>query len=196
MKRADLKIFYDLGCATCQRNFVALTDCGTRYRTRGLRLAQTEKDVSCPAIYRLKDEAASSRETRSGWTTNFQISEEIDRNLGGGLLSQATDWRSALVELEGKEMPETILQTAETITVPEYIDISDLPDKLNNCEDIVAVDLRNQLEERDEQIDASSKGLESMVGQKGSLERTEATKEQLEREDDKVLISKWLKARN
>lgn len=87
-------------------------------------------------------------------------------------------------------MPETILQTAETITVPEYIDISDLPDKLNNCEDIVAVDLRNQLEESDEQIDASSKGLESMVGQKGSLERTEATKEQLEREDDKVLISR------
>ncbi|XP_043582929.1 myosin-7-like [Bombus pyrosoma] len=68
--------------------------------------------------------------------------------------------------------------------MPEYIDISDLLDKLNNCEDIVA-DLRKQLEERDEQIDTLNKGLESMVSQKGSLEQTEATKEQLRREDDK-----------
>lgn len=87
------------------------------------------------------------------------------------LISQATDWRSALVDLEGKEMPETISQTAETIAVPEYIDISDLLDKLNNCEDIV-VDLRKQLEERDEQIDALNKGLESMVSQKGSKDRS------------------------
>lgn len=57
-------------------------------------------------------------------------------------------------------------------------------------------DLRKQLEERDEQIDALNKGLESMVSQKGSLEQTEATKEQLKREDDKVLISRWLKTRN
>jgi FtsZ-binding cell division protein ZapB len=202
MKRADLKIFYDLGCATCQRNFVALADCGTRYRTRGLRLAHTEKDVNCPAIYRLKDkvrdlvkresaEQRISKVVEKSIVTSVDLSKSRDdlRLENEPLLSQATDWRSALAELEGKEMPETISQAAETIAVPEYIDISDLLDKLNNCEDIVA-DLRKQLEERVEQIDALNKGLESMVSQKGSLERIEATKEQLKREDDEVLISR------
>lgn len=177
-------------------------DCGTRYRTRGSRLAQNEKDVSCPAIYRSKDEVRDlvkreSAEQRISKVVEKSIVTSVDLSKSRDdlclqnerLLSQATDWRSALVELEGKEMPETISQTAETIAVPEYIDISDLLDKLNNCEDMVA-DLRKQLEERDEQIDALNKGLVSMVSQKGSLEQTEATKEQLKREDDEVLISR------
>lgn len=164
-----------------------------------LKLAQTEEDISCPAIYRLR---AKLRDLMKGEAAEQQISKVVEKSIetlvdlskncddlrleNERLLAQVTDLRSALVDLEGKKTPETILQTAETTTVPEYIDISDLLYKLNNCEDIVA-DLRKQLEERDEQIDALNKELESMISQKGLEEQIEAMKEELRRKDDKVL---------
>lgn len=164
-----------------------------------LKLAQTEEDISCPAIYRLR---AKLRDLMKGEAAEQQISKVVEKSIetlvdlskscddlrleNERLLAQVTDLRSALVDLEGKETPETILQTAETTTVPEYIDISDLLHKLNNCEDIVA-DLRKQLEQRDEQIDALNKELESIISQKGLEEQIEAMKEELRRKDDKVL---------
>lgn len=164
-----------------------------------LKLAQTEEDISCPAIYRLR---AKLRDLMKGEAAEQQIFKVVEKSIetlvdpskscddlrleNERLLAQVTDLRSALVDLEGKKTPETILQTAETTTVPEYIDISDLLHKLNNCEDIV-VDLRKQLEQRDEQIDALNKELESMISQKGLEEQIEAMKEELRRKDDKVL---------
>jgi hypothetical protein len=105
----------------------------------------------------VKDEAAGqriSKVAKKSIATSVDLSNSRDYLPleNERLLARTTDLRGALVELEGKETPETILQTAETITVPQRIDISD---KLNNCEDTVA-DLDR------EQIDASHKGLESM----------------------------------
>lgn len=197
MKHTSLKIFYGLGCKVSKKY-----SCPDRLRDMvsdlRLKLAQTEEDISCPAIYRLR---AKLRDLMKGEAVEQQISKVVEKSIetladlskscddlrleNERLLAQVTDLRSALVDLKGKEMPETILQTAETTTVPEYIDISDLLYKLNNCEDAVA-DLRKQLEQRDEQIDALNKELESMISQKGLEEQIEAMKEELRRKDDKV----------
>ena len=167
-----------------------------------MKLAQVEEDISCPAIYRLR---AKLRELMKGQVAEEQVSKVVEKSIetlvdlskscddlrleNERLLDELANLRRVLADHERKEVPESILRTAETVTVPEYVDISDLLDKLNNCEDTVT-DLRKQLEEKDKLIDALNKELESIVSQKD----LEAMKEDLRRKEDKV--SKWFKASN
>ena len=159
-----------------------------------LRLAQAKEDISCPAIYRLR---AKLRELMKDQMAEEQVSKVVEKSIetlvdlskscddlrleNERLLDELANLRRVLADYEGKEVPESVLRTVETVTVPEYVDISDLLDKLNNCEDTVA-DLRKQLEEKDKLIDALNKELESIVSQKD----LEAMKEDLRRKEDKV----------
>lgn len=105
-----------------------------------LKLAQTEEDVSCPAIYRLR---AKLRDLMKGQT-----------NLGENdhLLAEIDELRRGLGGREKREVVET--RAMDTATVPEYADVSDLLKKLNDCEDVVG-DLERKLEEKDDKVSKS-----------------------------------------
>lgn len=157
-----------------------------------LKLAQTEEDVSCPAIYRLR---AKLRELmKGGQTADQQVSKVVERSIetladlskgcddlrleNERLLAEIAELRRALAEQKSTK-------TVETTTVPEYVDVEELLQKLKDCEQAVA-DLKQQLDEKDKLIDSLNKELETMVNQQDLLDQIEALKAELQRKDDKV----------
>lgn len=165
-----------------------------------LKLAQAEEDVSCPAIYRLR---AKLRELmKEGQTADQQVSKVVERSIetlvelsescgdlrleNERLLSEVAELRDALAKMKEHELEfDPMMRTIDTTTVPEYVDIDELLEKLKNCEDTVA-DLRKQLDEKDTLIDSLNKELETMVSQMGLQEQIEAMAEELKRKDEKV----------
>lgn len=171
-----------------------------------LRLVEVEEDVSCPAIYRLR---AKLRDLMKGGQMPEQpVAKVVERSIetlgdlskscddlraeNDRLLAELEELRRALASLEEKELPAPEIQyraipqkTAETTTVPEYIDVSELTQKLKDCEEAVA-DLRRQLDEKNGIIDSLNKDLETMVSQKDLLDEIAAMKAELQRREDKV----------
>lgn len=99
-----------------------------------------------------------------------------------------TDLKRALAQCEQKmkdiEEPREV-KVVETVTVPEYIDIEDLMNKLNNCEQTVA-NLTKELEEKNNKIDALKKELEQMAILKSLEEQIAIMKQDLKKKDEKV----------
>lgn len=173
-----------------------------------LKLAQTEEDVSCPAIYRLR---AKLRELmRGGQTADQQVTKVVERSIetlvdlskscedlrleNERLSAELAELRGALADLEKKQLAEEYraadlreesLKTVETATVPEYIDVSELLQKLQDCE-LVVSDLKDRLGEKDNVIDALRKELDAMIAEQDLLDQIAAMKEELARKDDKV----------
>lgn len=173
-----------------------------------LKLAQTEEDVSCPAIYRLR---AKLRELmRGGQTADQQVTKVVERSIetlvdlskscedlrleNERLSAELAELRRALADLEKKQLAEEYraaglreesLKTVETTTVPEYIDVSELLQKLQDCE-LVVSDLKHRLGEKDNVIDALRKELDAMIAEQDLLDQIAAMKEELARKDDKV----------
>lgn len=104
------------------------------------------------------------------------------------LKTEVADLKRALALCEQKmkdiEEPREV-KVVETVTVPEYIDIEDLLNKLNNCEQTVA-NLTKELEEKNNQIDTLNKELEQMVILKSLEEQIAIMKQDLKKKDEKV----------
>lgn len=104
------------------------------------------------------------------------------------LKGEMTDLKRALAQCEQKmkdiEEPREV-KVVETVTVPEYIDIEDLMNKLNNCEQTVA-NLTKELEEKNNKIDALKKELEQMAILKSLEEQIAIMKQDLKKKDEKV----------
>lgn len=154
-----------------------------------LKLARTEEEVSCPAIHRLR---AKLRDLMKGEPieTLVSISKSCEdlRSENDRLKGEMTDLKRALAQCEQKmkdiEEPREV-KVVETVTVPEYIDIEDLMNKLNNCEQTVA-NLTKELEEKNNKIDALKKELEQMAILKSLEEQIAIMKQDLKKKDEKV----------
>lgn len=110
------------------------------------------------------------------------------RSENESLKAEVADLKRALAQCEKKikeiEEPREV-KVVETVTVPEYIDIEDLMNKLNNCEEMVA-NLTKELEEKNNQIDALNKELEQMFILKSLEEQIAIMKQDLKKKDEKV----------
>lgn len=162
-----------------------------------LKLAQTEENVTCPAIHRLR---AKLRDLMKGEPieTLVSISKSCEdlRSENENLKAEMANLKRALAQCEAKikdiEEPKEV-KVVETVTVPEYVDIEDLLNKLNNCEQTVA-NLTKELEEKNNKIDALNKELEQMLILKSLEEQIMIMKQDLKKKDEKVRCSKVMLA--
>lgn len=158
-----------------------------------MKLAQTEENVTCPAIHRLR---AKLRDLMKGEPieTLVSISKSCEdlRSENESLKAEMADLKRALAQCEAKikdiEEPKEV-KVVETVTVPEYVDIEDLLNKLNNCEQTVD-NLTKELEEKNNKIDALNKELEQMLVLKSLEEQIVIMKQDLKKKDEKVRVFK------
>lgn len=146
---------------------------------------ETEEDVSCPAIYRLR---AKLRELMKGGQQVAKSDCDDLRAENDRLLAEIAELRHELSSPEEREVTMRMFQpkSVETTTVPEYIDVSELLQKLKDCEETVS-ELREQLAEKENLVNSLKKELEGTIDQKKLLDEIEAMKAELQKKDDKVL---------